>query len=241
MSIKVMSRVWQVALPAKEKLLLLALADHADPFGGSIFPSVATMSQKTSMPERTVQRMLGSLKKKGVLVVVSPPSNRRPTTYRMTLDGLEDAPPPSPQNCPPALRLEAIEAFGMQCQYCKAFGDEVLGPDGAAWNIDRIIPGSRGGTYAPENITLACTLCNKRKGAKLAPAPEVVTMGAIMDTGGAIPGNSEVTPLAPEPLLEPSIEPSLKRQEENDDFFDAWEDATGQYHAADPRRVPSVG
>lgn len=37
------------------------------------------------------------------------------------------------------------------------------------------------------------------------------------------------------------IEPSLNTSEENDDFFDAWEDATGQYHAADPRRAISIG
>ncbi|MBI3736097.1 HNH endonuclease, partial [Candidatus Sumerlaeota bacterium] len=48
-----------------------------------------------------------------------------------------------------------------QCQYCGCH------PDRDDMTIDHIIPRSRGGKSTWENVTLACTNCNTRKGDRL--------------------------------------------------------------------------
>jgi hypothetical protein len=61
-----MTLVWQIELPASEKLVLLALADCANDEGGC-WPSMATLSTKCSKGERTVQTAIQSLVKSGHL------------------------------------------------------------------------------------------------------------------------------------------------------------------------------
>lgn len=60
MSIRIMSQVWEVDLPASEKLVLLALADCANDEGGC-WPSMATLSSKCSKSERTIQTAIKAL------------------------------------------------------------------------------------------------------------------------------------------------------------------------------------
>lgn len=212
MSIAVMAKVWNIDLPAKEKLVLLAMADNADPYGNNCFPSMSTISQKTSMPLRTVQRAIAALKKQGVLRVMSAANYRRPTVYRIILSGLEAPPVLGPKECPPQLRREVIKAFLMECQYCNRHGDEANGPDGKPWHVDRLIPASRGGNYSPENITLACGSCNRAKGAKMAPTI-TLSLGAKTAPGGVpyqvLKGcqNEQPLPIYREPSKEPLIEP----------------------------------
>lgn len=71
MSVKVMGKVFETNLEPPDKILLLALADHAHDDGTKIFPAVARMSVKTSMSERTVQRHLRELVERGLLVIVA--------------------------------------------------------------------------------------------------------------------------------------------------------------------------
>lgn len=60
MSIKLMTAVWEIDLPASDKLVLLALADCANDEGGC-WPSMATLVKKCSKGERTVQAAIKSL------------------------------------------------------------------------------------------------------------------------------------------------------------------------------------
>lgn len=66
MSVRVMSAVWELDLPAFEKLVLLALADCAND-EGLAWPSIATLKRKTNAGERTVQRSLRALAEAGHL------------------------------------------------------------------------------------------------------------------------------------------------------------------------------
>ena len=68
MSVRVMSYVFDLDIPPHEKFVLLAYADHADHDGGSVYPSIATIARKTSMSERTVQRITRALEEKGYLI-----------------------------------------------------------------------------------------------------------------------------------------------------------------------------
>lgn len=172
-----MSLVWDLDFDPKEKLVLLALADHANDHGGRIYPGMALLSHKTSVPERTLQRIIGGLIDRGVIARVLRRNEDTPKTkgqpakplryeYRLSFADCFQAPEPDYSKCPGWLRVATIEAFMGVCQYCGHHGSRETGPDGKSWHIDRIVPGSRGGRYAPENVTLACHSCNSSKGAK---------------------------------------------------------------------------
>jgi DNA-binding Lrp family transcriptional regulator len=59
-----MSKVWDMDLPAKDKLVLLALADCAND-DGLAWPSIATLARKCGCDARTVQRNLRRLEAAG--------------------------------------------------------------------------------------------------------------------------------------------------------------------------------
>jgi Helix-turn-helix domain len=105
MSIRVMSQVWEVDLPASQKIVLLALADCADE-EGHCWPGIASLCMKASKSERTVQAMLGELEVaghitrnqvpgKGCKYVVHPRKSRTPA---------ESAPPQDLHHPPQNLR-----------------------------------------------------------------------------------------------------------------------------------------
>lgn len=68
MSTIVMAACWPLALPPAEKAVLISLADQAND-DGECWPSVPTMSRRTCLGERTVQRALRELEDKGLLRV----------------------------------------------------------------------------------------------------------------------------------------------------------------------------
>ena len=51
----------------RAKVVLLAMADHADPKGGSIYPSVATLGEETGYAGRSVQLALSELRQAEVI------------------------------------------------------------------------------------------------------------------------------------------------------------------------------
>lgn len=71
MSIKLMSATFDNKdLNSTEKLVMLALADHANDEGESIYPSQQRLSDKTGLSRRTVNKIIGVLVEKGYLVKV---------------------------------------------------------------------------------------------------------------------------------------------------------------------------
>jgi len=59
-SVRVMSIVWEIALPDSEKIVLLALADCAND-EGDCWPSMATLARKCSKTDRTIQSAIKAL------------------------------------------------------------------------------------------------------------------------------------------------------------------------------------
>lgn len=84
MSVQAMARVWDLDLPHAERLVLLALADHADHVGDNIYPSIGLIAWKTGYSSRQVQRIIKSLVQMEILCVVDEPEGRT-TVYRMDL------------------------------------------------------------------------------------------------------------------------------------------------------------
>lgn len=68
MSIKIMGQVWEIALPVNEKMIMLAMADHADHNGRNIRPGVPLIAWKTDYSDMQVRRIIKKLVAKGLLV-----------------------------------------------------------------------------------------------------------------------------------------------------------------------------
>ena len=221
-----MSEVWECDVSGGEQLLLLALADYADDDGENIYPSIDRIAWKTGYSTRAVRYILKGLRERRVLVIIRPSAQGRPNEYRMDLDKL---PPKRPFThrikLAASRRLQVIEAFNHTCQYCLRAGDNDAGPDGYKWEVDRIVPSRKGGTYTDGNITLACLTCNRKKGANIAPsavesyekAIGEAEGGATRSTGGAKRRGRDAAAIAPKPSGEPSpysLEDYLKEKAE---------------------------
>ena len=74
----------------------------------------------------------------------------------------------SATHIPVALRRKVRERAGEVCEYC-------LIPETMTWSshtIDHIVAEKHGGATVADNLALACTLCNSRKGSDLASIDE---------------------------------------------------------------------
>lgn len=92
MSVKIMSMVFErYPSGGGERLLALALADHAHDDGTRIFPSVARLALKSVQSERNVQRQLRRMEQIGWLIKVADIPNGRgyANEYRINPDWLK--------------------------------------------------------------------------------------------------------------------------------------------------------
>ena len=85
MSIVVQTQLRGLNIPDHEFRVLNQLADYADEEGGSIFPSVKMVAQNTHKGRRTVQRIIGTLREKGFLVLVREAHQHYAREYRIDL------------------------------------------------------------------------------------------------------------------------------------------------------------
>lgn len=88
MSVKQMSRVWELELAPNKRLVLLAYADHADDEGNHVFPSLARIAHKTGYHRDQVRRISRELVGDKLMVLVAPADAgaRRPAEYKLTLE-----------------------------------------------------------------------------------------------------------------------------------------------------------
>lgn len=81
MSVRLMAEVWaRYEGTGNELLLALAIADFAADDGRSIYPSIATLANKTRQSERTVQRQLRAMEESGWISVVGNENGGRNNT-----------------------------------------------------------------------------------------------------------------------------------------------------------------
>jgi Helix-turn-helix domain len=66
MSVRVMAAVWELDLPQNEKLILLAMADHADD-RGVCYPSVGRIAWKSGYSVRRVQVIMAGLRNRHII------------------------------------------------------------------------------------------------------------------------------------------------------------------------------
>lgn len=91
MSVKLMSIAWDMGLPMGQKMLLLALCDHAND-EGVCYPSQERLAAKCSMARRTVVSHLQWLEERGIVRKERRQNTQRRKTdlYYITLDGYSE-------------------------------------------------------------------------------------------------------------------------------------------------------
>jgi DNA-binding MarR family transcriptional regulator len=83
MSVYIWREVWEIPLKPPEKLLLLALADHAHKDGRNCYPSVARLAERTGFSARHVYRILRGLEQDGYIRRIRPSGNHRAVTWEV--------------------------------------------------------------------------------------------------------------------------------------------------------------
>jgi hypothetical protein len=86
MSVRLMIRVFDLDLSSKEKLVLLAMADHASGDGSGCYPSIGTLMKKTSLSRRGVQGAIRSMEGAGFLVRIGKAEGGRRVTTEYSID-----------------------------------------------------------------------------------------------------------------------------------------------------------
>jgi helix-turn-helix protein len=85
-----MGAVFELEISASEKLVLLAMADHARDDGTGCYPSIETLARKTSQSRRGVQKIMRKLEEiRGLIEPSKVSQGRRTTEYRITLGNRE--------------------------------------------------------------------------------------------------------------------------------------------------------
>lgn len=100
MSVQVMSAVWRTGLEVKRKIVLLKFADHADDDGRNAYPSRPKVAAACGMSVKSVERIIGSLKKEGILIPEGEAEQGRGKTVNYRIDAARAAelyPPVDPK------------------------------------------------------------------------------------------------------------------------------------------------
>ena len=87
--------VWRSDLPAADKLVALAYADHARDGLGSVWVTVERLVERTSLSRSGVMKCLNRLRDAGWMVVAEPSRQHRSTRYRLLVPdhaAIEDEP-----------------------------------------------------------------------------------------------------------------------------------------------------
>ena len=103
-----MGEIFELNIPAPEKLVLLAMADHARDDGTGCYPSVETLGRKTSQSRRGVQRIMRRLEQDGWIAPSKLSKGRSTTEYKITLSNREPRSLfPEPNRDPGSLLVKA--------------------------------------------------------------------------------------------------------------------------------------
>ncbi|WP_423209057.1 helix-turn-helix domain-containing protein [Paracoccus yeei] len=93
MSVKIMSAVFESeTLGPTERLIMLALADHADD-AGRCYPSLSRLQQRTGLSERAIQSNIRNLQSAGYITIIPGAGQGGANVYIVRPNPAADAPP----------------------------------------------------------------------------------------------------------------------------------------------------
>ena len=120
-----MAWVWRQNLTPASKIVLLAIADHADDDGGNAYPSKSTLALKTGYSERQVIRIVNELTAGGWMreehrQVPGIPADRMPKVYRIALSRGD--------NLSPRLPLDGVTSVTLRGDICDVDGVTSVSP-----------------------------------------------------------------------------------------------------------------
>lgn len=162
MSIRLMSAIFESAtLGPTERLVMLALADHADD-EGRCYPSISRLCQRTGLSERAVQTNIRKLVQQGYIRIIPGGGKGNANLYFVSANPATTGEmlPRSGGRMPSGSERFAIYRRDRNtCVYCG-----YISPDGEEnLTLDHVIPQSRGGNHSVENLVTCCMECNRRK------------------------------------------------------------------------------
>jgi hypothetical protein len=88
-SIRLMALTFELDISSAEKLVLLAMADHARDDGTGCYPSIGTLARKTSQTTRGVRKIMRRLEEAGLISPSRVSHGYRSTEYKITLENPE--------------------------------------------------------------------------------------------------------------------------------------------------------
>lgn len=88
-----MGEVFALELTERQRLVLLALADHAADNGTGARPGIDRLRWKTDLKRRTVERILSQLRSAGIIEKVSGGGHRQAVEYKINLSAGQKKPP----------------------------------------------------------------------------------------------------------------------------------------------------
>jgi Helix-turn-helix domain len=147
-SVRLITAVFQLDIAPSEKLVLLAMADHAHDDGTGCYPSIELLARKTSQTRRGVQKIMRRLQGAGLIAPskVSRGGPRRSTEYTLMLANSE--PRSLFASTQPRTPVHATANVGMpnrepQCtQQRTGFARTIKNHHEPSWNLARRSPRS---------------------------------------------------------------------------------------------------
>lgn len=154
MSVEATSWVWRnYTRGGTEKLVMLAIADHADRYGRNAWPSIATIAEYAAVDVRTAQRSLTRLESQGDIMIARQQGgtsrmrgDRRPNLYML-------AKMPAPEE---AVDGVTFDLHGVTVDLPR--GDTATPPERPLRTSTRTTPLSADAEKASEEIQALCNL-----------------------------------------------------------------------------------
>ena len=80
-------KIFELELTSAQKIVLAVLATFADRHGGRVYPSIATLADRTSLAARTVRRSLKVLREQNFIIPTGQTA-AKVVMYRINIDAI---------------------------------------------------------------------------------------------------------------------------------------------------------
>lgn len=172
MSIKLMSKVWDLDVDSTSAILLLRICDFATDEGTRIYPSIDRLAHETGVSKSTVKRRIREWKSGGVLRCIRPGGRGAHDTSEYCIDlSMFEVRKPLKEGIrlTEGLLRTLISRDGCTCRQCGQHGNKTNGADRKIWSAERI---NKLEPWYETNALLVCASCKKSSRKSLVKSAE---------------------------------------------------------------------